>query len=403
MNHAARFAAACFALALAGCFGDLASDDSPAAQTSFAFTAPLLVGGGATGETFLAVGADGAMLACSHGMFTGPGPLWVSHDEGDHWVETIPEPNPLPDGDCDVDISPTGAWAILYDWVGGASIAVSRDQGRSWTMNHAIAPPVTGVVDRPWFAFHGERILLSYKGIGQGPGIVVVRTSDDDGATWSTPQPVSVLSDPRLANHIGFDFLVGADGTVRIPLVKYDNDPSVDETFSFLVSRDRGDSWQEQPALGPLDADVLVGSAVAGDGTTLYWAWHDDAGKLLESHSLDDGATWSEPFLIAEGEFVYTPAIDGRADGTATVAWIQSGPFQAAAARLDGRLAQPVVAIAILEGPSDTPQSAEFSALRHDAQGYANVVYAWDPGNDSCQDLRHAANGICVHFVRELA
>jgi hypothetical protein len=327
----------------------------------------------------------------------------VSHDEGAHWLETIPQPNPTPDGDCDVDVSPGGAWVILYDWAAGASIAITRDQGKTWTLRHGVAPPVTGVVDRPWIAFVGERLLLSYKGIGQGPGIVVVRVSDDDGATWSSPAVVSLLSDPRLANHIGFDFLVGADDAVRIPLVKYDNDPTVDETFAFLVSRDRGVSWNERPALGPLDADVLVGAAVAGNGTTLYWAWHDDAGKLLEAHSVDDGGTWSPPTLVAEGEFVYTPAIDGRPDGTATVAWVQSGPFQAAAARLDARLDQPVVATVVLEGPSTTPQSAEFSALRHDAQGRANVVYAWDPGDDSCFDLRHAGNGICVHFVRELA
>lgn len=400
MTSAPWLAAVLAFVCLAGCSGG----DRPGngfTPPAFAFSTPVVVGAGATGETFIAVGDDGLVLACSHGGFSWPSPAWFSADHGGSWMELVPEPSPVPSGDCDVDISPGGAWAVLYDWVGGASLAVSRDVGATWSVHHGIAPPVTGVVDRPWIAFHGERLLLSYKGIGQGPGIIVVRTSDDDGATWTLPQVVSVASDPRRANHIGFDFLVGAQGTVRIPLVKYDNDPTVDETFSFLVSTDGGGIWAEQASLGPLAADVLVGAAMAGDGDTLYWAWHDDAGKLLEVHSLDDGATWSTPALVAEGDFVYTPAIAGRADGTATVAWVQSGPYQAGAARLDARRDEPLVATVVLEGPSSTPQSAEFIGLRHDAQGLAHIVYAWDPGDGSCTDLRHPANSACIHFVRE--
>ncbi|MHB1262471.1 MAG: sialidase family protein [Thermoplasmatota archaeon] len=403
MTPGAWVAAAVASLALAGCLSDDgdAGNDGPTARP-FAFTAPVLVDGGATGETFIAIAPDGTLLACSHGQFTGPSRLWTSSDGGLAWSELDPQPNPFPDGDCDVDVSESGAWVVLYDWAGGASIAVSRDQGATWTLHHDVAPPVTGVVDRPWITFLGERLLLSYKGIGQGPGIVVVSTSDDDGATWNALTFVSLVDDLQRPNHIGFDFLIGGDRSIRIPLVRYDNDPTVEETFSFLVSRDRGESWSEETALGPLDADVLVAAAVAGEGRTLYWAWHDDAGHLLEAHSLDEGRTWSEPALVAQGDFVYTPAIDGRPDGTATVAWVQSGPYQAAAARLDARLAQPVVATVVLEGPSDTPQMAEFSGLRHDAQGRANIVYAWDPGDGSCQEPRYPLTSICVHFVREV-
>jgi mannose/cellobiose epimerase-like protein (N-acyl-D-glucosamine 2-epimerase family) len=140
---------------------------------------------------------------------------------------------------------------------------------------------------------------------------------------------------------------------------------------------------------------------VAGDGTTLYWAWHDDAGRLMESHSVDDGATWSRAVELGRGGFVYTPALDGRADGTATVAWVQSEPYQAVAVRLDASRGDPVVASVVLEA-STTAQSAEFSGLRHDGDGHALIVYAWDPGDDSCADLRHPANRACIHFVREL-
>lgn len=393
-------ALAAFAL-LSGCLGPGVPDSGPRPSgAALQFTPPALVAGGATGEAFIAVGPDGLVLACTHGGFTGPSPAWVSRDDGATWTP-LATGSVLPAGDCDVDVSPTGAWVVLYDTVWGAALAVTRDGGASWTVRPDAAPPITGVVDRPWIAWVGERLVLSYKGIGQGPGIVVVRTSDDDGATWSTPEVVSLVADPTHANHIGFDFLVGRDGAVRIPLVKYDNDPTVDELLSFLVSRDRGDSWTDEPALGPLDADVLVGAAVAGDGTTLYWAWHDDAGRLLAAVSTDDGATWSAPALVAQGEFVYTPAIDGRRDGSATVAWVQSGPFQAGAARLDPGVPGLVVAATALDGPSETAQAAEFMGLRHDEAGRAHVVYAWDPGDDSCLDLRHPGKRICLHFTRE--
>jgi hypothetical protein len=392
-------------LLLPGCFGgsdrDRHDDGAHAPARGLSFTEPVVVGMGATGETFVAAGPGGLILACSHGGFSGPSQAWASRDSGATWGRLEPSPSPVPSGDCDVEVSPAGAWAVLYDWVGGASIAVSRDEGATWSVHHGIAPPVTGVVDRPWMAFVGERLLLSYKGIGQGPGIVVVRTSDDDGANWSTPQVVSLVSDPTHANHIGFDFLVGADGVVRIPLVKYDNDPAVDEPFSFLVSRDQGDSWTEEPALGPRDADVLVGAAVAGDGTTLYWAWHDDAGSLWTSSSVDDGATWSDPVFVVEAQFVYTPALAGRPDGTATLVWMQTGRDFAAAARLDARLADPVVAMVVLEGPSDVAQSAEFMDVAHDEDGHALVVYGWDPGDGSCADAVNPLQMACVHFVRE--
>lgn len=385
-------------LVLAGCLDD--GRDTEGSDAPFAFLPPVTIAGGATGETFLAVGPDGVVLACTHGGFTVPSPTWLSRDDGATW-SVLDAGASIPSGDCDVEVRADGAWFVLYDTVWGAALSVSKDDGATWVHHPDIAPPVTGVVDRPWLGLVGDRLLLSYKGIGQGPGLVVVSTSDDDGASWTLPQPVSVVSDPTHANHIGFDFLTGADGVVRIPLVKYDNDPTVDEPFSFLVSRDQGDSWSEEAALPPRDADVLVGAAVAGDGTTLYWAWHDDAGKLFATASTDDGRTWREPVLLAQGDFVYTPALDGRPDGTATVAWVQSGPFVAAAARLDARDPALVTSITLLEGPSAAAQSAEFLDVVHGADGQARIVYAWNDPSGSCEDALRPLNRSCLHFVRE--
>jgi hypothetical protein len=387
-------------LLLAGCLGDGPDPAAAPLDARFTFRPPVSIAGGATGEAFLAVGPGGLALACTHGGFTVPSPTWVSRDDGATWDVLDPGAT-IPSGDCDVEVRADGAWFVLYDTVWGAALSVSRDGGATWTHHPDIALPVTGVVDRPWLGLAGDRLLLSYKGIGQGPGIVVVSASDDDGATWSPPRPVSLVSDPTHANHIGFDFLVGADGVVRIPLVKYDNDPTVDEPFSFLVSRDRGDSWSEEPALPPRDADVLVGAAVAGDGTTLYWAWHDDAGRLLATASTDDGRTWGEPALVAAGQFVYTPALAGHADGTATLAWVQTGPSLAAAARLDARQPGLVTATAILEGPTAVAQSAEFLDVAVGPDGGARIAYAWNDPAGSCEDLLRPLNRSCLHFVRE--
>lgn len=398
--------AAVLAFALAGCSSPRDAQQGkggrggPPGSTTLAFTEPVAIGGGATGETFVAVGPDGLVLACTHGGFTGPSPTWVSRDGGATWASLVTGAL-LPSGDCDVEVAQDGDWFVLYDTAWGSALAVSHDDGVTWVQRPDIALPITGVVDRPWIGVIGGRLLLVYKGIGQGPGIIAASTSDDDGATWSTPQVVSLADDPTLANHIGFDFLVGADGVVRIPLVKYDNDPTVDEPFSFLVSRDRGTSWTEEPALPPRDADVLVGAAVAGDGTTLYWAWHDDAGRLLAAASTDDGRTWSDPALVAQGGFVFTPALAGRPDGTATLAWVQGGPYQAAAARLDARADGLVLATAVLESSATTAQMAEFLDVAHDEEGRAIVVYAWEPGDGSCDDLRHPSNHACLHTVRE--
>ena len=354
--------------------------------------APIRVGIGGDAETSLHVSPDGqTILACSHGGFTQPSPLWFSTDAGASFHQYIPTEHP-PSGDCDVSIGPEGNWYMLYDTIYSASVARSTDNGESWQIVYTAAVPFGGV-DRPWIQAAGRNIVyMTYANVMVAePAVDMFAKSMDGGATWTTQRLMARVEDPAYPNAVvGRMVLADDNRTIRVPLARTDtNSDDAAHVFDVAESRDAGETWRSIRVHGPVDAPLQVpGLTRAGDGTLYFVVTSGPVGAATVSFiaSKDDGKTWSEAVVIAEEQTFPGLSgvwIDGRSDGSATLAWMHTvdvndtTAWTVTVARLDTASPNPVVFVKQLFEPVVGDQSVyEFLMVKHDAQDRAYILYA---------------------------
>ena len=399
------------ALALAGC---AATDDAGGGEPDAGALAPwafdaILVGPGGDAETAVLVGPDGVVLACTHGGFGQPSPSWRSLDGGDTWARMDPQPNPVVSGDCDFAILDDGTWAIVYDTIASSTVAVSTDQGGSWSFNYASAVPFGGV-DRPWLASAGNTMYMAYANVMAAmPAVNTFAVSHDGGRTW-TEHHVAHTVRPEEADRpntiIGHPVVGG--GAIRIPLTSSDLQSGGPTWLGFAVSRDGGQTWVEEPVDGPYpSAFHLAAADITADGTLFVTKVEERGGSLAIDAlvSRDDGSTWdaipvADNVTFAGG--VSGPWLDARPDGLVTLAWLAGGDDGRAvwAARIDANgVVRP--AQALME-PVQDESLFEFIMVDHDADGRAYIVYPLDTGD--CTRTTPAApgrNAQCVWLLRE--
>lgn len=376
-----------------GLINDLVGQTSPIPAMEI-FGAPLIVGKGGDAETSLTVSKDGqTLLACSHGGFTKPSPVWASTDGGKTFVALNPQPNPIVSGDCDVAITDNGDWYIVYDTIASATVAGSSDKGRTWRFSYVSAVPFGGV-DRPWIRASGNALYLVYADVmALEPFIGTFAKSTDGGRTWAEQRIMATTTGPDQLNCvIGHPILKDDGRHIRVPLdcfnAEQNNPPHV---LYFATSTNGGTSWMRERVAGPHPAPFRIPVAsYAGDGT-LYFGYATGTPGKLEIHVLssrDDAKTWSAPIVLATGQQidgVLTVWVDGAADGGASVAWLHntkptnatgSGQFwQVHAARIRGGEAPALMYVGPVADPVQASQVLEFLMVRHDAEGRANILY----------------------------
>lgn len=397
-------------LVLAGCMRGGEQDEAAQAPAQAWEFDQVLVGPGGDAETSVLVAPGGVVLACTHGGFGQPSPSWRSLDGGDTWARMDPQPNPLVSGDCDFAVLDDGTWAIVYDTIASATVAVSTDQGATWSLNYAAALPVAGV-DRPWLASDGNTMYLAYANVmAAEPAINMLAVSHDGGRTW-TEHHVAHTFRPEESDRpntiIGHPLV--REGTIRIPLASADLQLGGPTTLSFAVSRDDGESWVEEPVAGPYATSFhLPAAGQDANGTLFVTLVEERAGALAFDVlvSRDDGQTWDAVEVATNVTFpsVSGPWLDVRPDGVATVAWLQEddGARTIWAARLDGDGI--LLAPRALTEPVEDASLFEFIMLDHDEAGRAYIVYPMDTGDCTrTTPLASGRNAQCVWLLRERA
>lgn len=413
--------------ALAGCVADppgagtdggelLPSLPIPAGDV---FHEPVLVGPGGDAETSLYVHDDGTtVLACAHGGFRIPSPLWASTDGGLTFKRHHPEPNPVPSGDCDVTVLDDGSWVMIYDTIASTTVAVSGDEGASWDVNFVTSAPVGGV-DRPWVLADGNDILLTWANvIAVEPALHFFARSTDHGQTWTEQRPIAQAEYPDKTHIVPGHLFAYDDGdTIRVPLARTnlftDGNPFY---YGFATSRDGGVTWSVDDVLGPVDSSFAMGGAARAPDGTLYYSISRDNGSAADIEvlwSFDDGETWSEPVTVATGvnfPGVRAPWIDARSDGAATLAWLHEAEgdapgWQAWAARVDAHNAtQPVRFLGNVTEPVNQSNLYEFIMVRHSPDDRAHVLHLVT--GEGCADedpLNRGRSVQCVWLVSEAA
>jgi hypothetical protein len=341
-----RAVALAIVLLLAGCTaapaGPPASSTPPAPGATGSDI--VLVGKGATEASFTFAPDGRTMLACSHGVFQRPSPVFLSEDAGASW-----RPLPVPaqsvnSGDCDVAVTTDGkTWLVAYDTIASAAVAASSDRGASWRVVEIAGLPLGGGVDRPWLGVAGSRVLLTWCDVmGVEPALCYLSASADAGASWSTATLHTPPAPGRVVNVMG-DMTVAADGKrVRIPVAWADAyEPDADVSFTLEASDDAGATWRELPVAGPMKAPAQFTSASWGADGTLWtsysrgpggpsWLFGNVGGAfpiqadVVALASRDGGSTWSSPVVAASKHAFNTQAttwIAGAPDGSGLVAW----------------------------------------------------------------------------------
>jgi predicted neuraminidase/lysophospholipase L1-like esterase len=132
-------------------------------------------------------------------------------------------------------------------------------------------------------------LLLFYK-VGPSPAKWwgMMMHSDDEGATWSKPTrlPDGILG-PIKDKPIQL-----ADGTIVCPSSTEDGGWRVHMEFT----KDLGKTWTKSPPLNDGEKVRLIQPAILDHGNgTLQILCRSRQQKIVELHSSDSGATWSEP------------------------------------------------------------------------------------------------------------
>ncbi len=390
------------------------------AEVAARFGEPVLVGTGADGETSLFIAPDGTMLVCTHGGFQKPSPLWASLDFGATWTEFDPQPNPVPSGDCDVAITDDGTWYMSYDTLASATVASSTDQGRTWQVQPIAAHPLTGAVDRQWLLPDGNDITMTYANAAATlPAAHWFTRSTDRGLTWPTHIPMGTAEGPGKVQKIPGHPISWDNGReILAPTLARQGSAGVDVTPSTLIlhrSHDAGLTWSSQSALAPFEAAIgFPGAARSPDGTLFLSFARGDLGNstIQVAWSFDDGATWSDPLIVARevaSRMTASPFIDARSDGTATLTWMQDAGEadrlpgnQVWVARVDPRAAEPLVFSGGITEPYAATFGYEFIMLRHDASDRTHVAYIAE-GEGCADDPASERRRLCLYVVREAA
>ncbi|MDB5762297.1 MAG: hypothetical protein JWQ21_1292 [Herminiimonas sp.] len=186
-----------------------------------------------------------------------------------------------------------------------------------------------------------ERIYILWQEIifsgGSHGGDMLFARSDDNGATFAQPLNISdsIGGDGkgrinRNVWHNGsFDLVAGSDDALYVTWTEYDG------PLWFSRSTDGGKSFSRpQRIVGNGSAKPARGPSLAlGKNRTLYLAWaigDDNGGDIHFAKSVDGGATFSEPQIIApSSSYSDAPKLAVAPDGVLHLVYAESngGPF----------------------------------------------------------------------------
>ncbi|MGY6217435.1 sialidase family protein [Methylolobus aquaticus] len=187
---------------------------------------------------------------------------------------------------------------------GALVAAVACQMGDNEHLGEVRRPSIGGIDDIASMdvTADGDRLhaLLSATMPQHTTAAVVYTSSNDHGATWSTPVPLGQRGDPApIAGH-GNEVQIAADGPNLVAV--WQGAGAVPGTGPMIVafSRDGGTSWSRgaNPATGDLTNNQSYMDLTADDDGLFHLVWLDDRDEngnsqgLRYARSLDQGETW---------------------------------------------------------------------------------------------------------------
>jgi hypothetical protein len=298
---------------LAGCAGS----NPPASSTTLPPTVPLAAftavrsvvsDAAGSGEPSMGVTADGALFTVVRSN------VFASRDNGATWKDLgNPSPN-IPNLDPDLAVGVDGTVWESRDYVGCVAVAVSRDQGATWSSNPLVCPGT--VLDRQYVipTKEGTAYLYAHQ-IGSQQQLASKTT--DYGRTWLPLPPPEGVGHLALVNGGsgwgGGGFWDPVHDAVYFTFNYDEGQPATllasKAHAGYSVSRDGGQTWQLGFA-GDLDGAQLGLGLVTGavdDAGNAYLTWGEALGATQQeiaiyvAASKDGGQTWLPKVRVDSG------------------------------------------------------------------------------------------------------
>ena len=261
------------------------------------------------------------------------GKIWIatraSFDQGQTWsaINYMPH-DTLINGSADVSIAFHNSGAAYLSWInfrmspdtaGAVFISKSIDGGLTWGEANKVIdqddkPDLA--FDRPWIAVDNSggvndgavfvTTMSAYWYVG--PHHIYLRTSTDDGQTWSTIEQVDTAGysvGSLTASYGGMS--IGSDGRAYIAFISYDVSTSPFVRYYSVTTTDLGLSFQRN----------VIGTVSIGTGSDFTKGWSLSANPIIDGHAvitwvdnrngdydillsktIDGGVTWSLPIRV---------------------------------------------------------------------------------------------------------
>jgi alpha-L-fucosidase len=192
---------------------------------------------------------------------------------------------------------------LLAAWFGGSregagdvSIYLSENHHTSWSIPRRIVNPVVADGDtlpcwNPVLYRSRRGILYLFYKVGKNPRewFGALRTSADEGASWSEPTylPEGFLGPVR---NKPIELMPG------ILLCGSSTEDRVDNTWRVHIERyrEKDDRWERLPVPNPKRLEAIQPTLLPHGGDTVQILCRSKHGKLAESWSTDGGRSWSE-------------------------------------------------------------------------------------------------------------
>jgi hypothetical protein len=213
-----------------------------------------------------------------------------------------------------------GVWLVgtLAIHNGGSHVFVSRsNDGEHWAAPIDVA--AGQILDKDWVVcdnnaaspFHG-RCYAEYT--DDQKNTTVSQSSDDGGATWSTPVKAGNVL-------VGTQPVVQSNGTLVVVAGDFRGEDALTGAIVALRSTDGGVTWQrftvsdlQSSNDDPMRAIALPSLDIDSNGT-IYAAWHDCrfrstcSGNDIVLSTSTDGATWTAPLRVTHGQSSFIPGL----------------------------------------------------------------------------------------------
>ena len=237
--------------------------------------------------------------------FTGDEQTSVGADGGGDVDLAVARPDPATGA---ITNPPTLAFSSLV--LSNISVGKSTDKGQHFTLNPlGNVPGGAPIDDRQWNEFYGQNsVYLLYRTVA--PTVSQIQRSDDGGLTYGPAASAGTIGQVGYVDvhqPSGTVYVSGSSGKVCTGTPPA---PGVAPTTLDYVCH------QAAPTAGA--ANIFIPVKVAEDSTpngTVYVAYSDGHDIFL-THSLDKGATWSQPVKVS----------NGAETATSLMPWLETGP-----------------------------------------------------------------------------